>query len=678
MKRLFIFLLFSSFIFSEKIEIEKIFKGEYLKPLPYNFKYKKEENSIYYLRKDEKTILEKFNLKEKKEEKIPLNFEPLSFEIYKDNFYILNDSCWVKTRDFKDFEEIIKETEGSFSENFNYYAYSKNFNLYIYDLNQKKEIKISDDGKENNFYGTIDWVYGEELDLREGFKFSKDDKFISFLQFNEENVGKFPLINFKGKYPSVDFQSYPKAGTKNPSVSLWLYDIEKNKKEIIYSVNSENLISFYGFTPDSKKLIFSIMPREQKEIIFYLYDIKEKEIKKIFKEESKFWINLIQEPLFLNEKDFLWLSELENLSLPFVYSIDGKLIKKIKRNFIVEKIIDIDENFLYFVSISPDPLKREFIKYSLKDGVEEKIFKKDGFLRVQKIENSEFFLVNYSKVKTPHNYYLLNKKSGEIIEIFNSKKEEFERIELPEVEFLKIEDLYGVILKPKDFNPLKKYPLIVYVYGGPHAQVVSDAFGGTYFLFHSFLVQEGFLVFSIDNRGSYGRGKGFESAIYKEFGRNELEDQLKGIKYLKNLKFIDEERIGIWGWSYGGFMVLYALTHTDIFKTGFAVAPVTDWNFYDTIYTERYLGLPEENREGYFNSSPINFVKNLKGKLYIVHGTGDDNVHFQNSVKFINELIKENISFDLMVYPERNHSIRDEKARVHLFEEILKFFKENL
>lgn len=678
MKKFFIFLFFSSLIFSEKIEIEKIFKGEYLKPLPYNFKYKKEENSIYYLRKDEKIVLEKFNLKEKKRERIPLDFEPLSFEIFKEDFYILKDSGWVRTRDFKDFEEIIKEIEGNFSENFNFYAYSKDFNLYIYDLNQKKEIKISDDGKENNFYGTVDWVYGEELDLREGFKFSGDEKFISFLQFNEENVGKFPLINFKGKYPSVDFQFYPKAGTKNPSVFLWLYDNEKNKKEIIYCVDSENLISFYGFTPDSKKLIFSIMPREQKEIIFYLYDIKEKEIKKIFREESKFWINLIQEPLFLNEKDFLWLSEAEGLSMPFIFSIDGKLVKKIKRNYIVEKIIDIDENFLYFVSISPDPLKREFIKYSLKDGVEEKIFKNEGFLRVQKIENSEFFLVNYSKVKTPYISYLLNKKNGEIIEIFNSQKEEFEKIELPEVEFLKIEDLYGVLLKPKDFSPSKKYPLIVYVYGGPHAQVVSDAFGGTNFLFHSLLVQEGFLVFSIDNRGSYGRGKEFESVIYKEFGKNELEDQLKGIKYLKNLKFIDEKRIGIWGWSYGGFMVLYALTHIDIFKAGFAVAPVTDWNFYDTIYTERYMGFPEENKEGYFNSSPINFVKNLKGKLYIVHGTGDDNVHFQNSVKFINELIKENISFDLMVYPERNHSIRDEKARIHLFEEILKFFKEKL
>jgi dipeptidyl-peptidase-4 len=420
------------------------------------------------------------------------------------------------------------------------------------------------------------------------------------------------------------------------------------------------------------------MPREQKEVTFYLYDIKEKEIKKIFKEEDKFWINFAQEPLFLNENEFIWLSEKENLSLPFIYSIDGNLKRKIKRNFIVEKVIDFDKDYLYFLSISPNPLKRELIKYSLKDGKEEKIFKKDGFLSVQKLENSCYFLVNFSKVKTPYIYYLLNKKNGEEIEIFNSKKDDFEKIELPEVEFLKIEDIYGLLMKPKDFVPSKKYPLIVYVYGGPHAQVVSERFGGTNFLFHSLLVQDGFLVASIDNRGSYGRGKEFEGEIYKEFGKKELEDQLKYLEYLKKLNFIDEEKIGIWGWSYGGFMVLYALTHTDIFKAGFAVAPVTDWNFYDTIYTERYLGLPEENKEGYFNSSPINFVKNLKGKLYLVHGTGDDNVHFQNSTNFINELIKENISFNLMVYPERNHSIRDEKARVHLFKEILNFFKKEL
>ena len=499
-----------------------------------------------------------------------------------------------------------------------------------------------------------------------------------FLEFNEEGVGNFPLINYDGAYPSVNYQFYPKAGTKNPSIFLWIYDIERQKKEVLYTIDSESYLAFYQFTPDSKFLITGLMPRDQKSINFYKIYLKEKEIKKILKEEDKFWINVIQPPIFLNDKNFLWLSEREDFSLPFIYSIDGDLIKFLKRKEMVEKIVDFEEDFLYFISIDKNPLKRKLVKLSLKNGKEEKVFKKEGFLSAKKIENSPYILIYYSKINIPHIIYLLNKNCGELIEMFNSKTEEFDKIKIPEHQFLKIDDLYGVLLKPKDFEPLKKYPLIVYVYGGPHAQIVSERFGGTNFLFHCLLTQEGFLVFSLDNRGSYGRGKKFESAIYKEFGKNELEDQLKGIRYLINKGFVDEKRIGIWGWSYGGFMVLYSMTHSNIFKAGFSVAPVVDWKYYDTIYTERYLGLPYENKEGYFNSSAINFVEDLNGKLFLVHGSLDDNVHFQNSINFIDKLIKENKKFQFMVYPDKDHSIRGENVRIHLFEEIFNFFKKEL
>lgn len=678
MKKFLIIFLFSHLLFSEKIEFEKIFKAKYTKPFPYNFKYNKKEDSIYFIKKEEKIGLFKLNLKEKKEEILKIDFEPLAFEIFEDSFFLLGKDGWFKTSNLKEFEKITEISGGIFSPSYNFYAFYKDFNLYLFNLKEKKEIKVTEDGKKERFYGEVDWVYGEELDLKDGFKFSRDEKYLAFLQFNEEGVGKFPLTDYRNTYPEVDFQFYPKAGGKNPSVSLWIYDIEKEKKEILYSVDSERYLPLYTFTPDSKNLIFAVMPRDQKNLNFYKIDLKEREIKKIFKEEDKFWINLIQEPFFINERDFIWLSERENLALPLIYSLDGKIQKSIKRNYIVEKVIDFDENFIYFISISPDPLKREIIKYSLKDGKEENLFKKDGFLSVSKIENSPYFLIYYSKPYIPTIIYLLNKKNNEFFEIFNSRTEDFEKLELPEVEFLKIDELYASMIKPLNFNPEKIYPVIFYVYGGPHAQVVSERFGGSTFLFHCLLAQEGFLIFSLDNRGSYGRGKEFEGAIYRQFGKAELEDQLKGIGYLKKLPFVDSQRIGIWGWSYGGFMVLYSMTHSDVFKAGFAVAPVSDWNLYDTIYTERYLGLPWENKDGYFNSSPINFVKNLEGKLFLVHGTLDDNVHFHNSTNFIQELIKENISFDLMIYPERNHSIRDENARLHLFKEIINFFKKEL
>lgn len=678
MKKFFLFFFFSTFLFSEKIELEKIFKDFYIKSLPFDFKYNGKENAIYYLKKEEKNCLNKFNLKEKKSEKIELEFEPYSFEVFGEDFFILKEEGWYKTKNFKEFDKMCGISGGKFSPSFNYYAYTKDFNLFIFDLNEKKEIKITEDGRKEDFYGEVDWVYGEELDLKDGFLFSKDEKYLVFLEFNEEEMGSFPLINYNGTYPSINYQFYPKAGTKNPSLFLWIYDIKKQKKEILYTIDSENYLAFYDFTQNSKYLVFGLMPRDQKTINFYKIDLKEKEIKKILKEEDKFWINIIQAPFFLNDKNFLWLSEREGFSLPFIYSIDGDLIKFLKRKEMVEKIVDFEEDYLYFISIDSNPLKRKLVKVSLKDGKEEKVFKKEGFLSAKKIENSPYILIYYSKLDTPHIIYLLNKNNGELIEIFNSKTEDFDKIKLPENQFLKINDLNALLLKPKDFVPSKKYPLIVYVYGGPQAQLVSERFGGATYLFHSLLVQEGFIVFYLDNRGSYGRGKNFESAIYKEFGKNELEDQLKGIRFLIDKGFVDEKRIGIWGWSYGGFMVLYSMTHSDIFKAGFSVAPVVDWKYYDTIYTERYLGLPDENKEGYFNSSPINFAKDLKGKLFLVHGSLDDNVHFQNSINFIDKLIKENKKFKFMIYPNRDHSIRDGNVRIHLFEEIFNFFKKEL
>lgn len=679
MKKILFCLIISPILFSENIEVEKIFENFYIKPLPYNFKYNKNDNSIYWLIKEKDVFFESFSLRDKEIKRIELKEigKIFSFEIIEDYFFFFTENGIFKTNDFKEFEKILDMSFGKFSKNGNFISYTKGYNLYIFSLKEKKEIKVTDDGEKSKFYGKVDWVYEEELNLKEGFKFSDDEKYLAFLCFDEGGVLNFPLINYESPIPSIEYIFYPKAGSKNPFVSLWIYDIEKNKKEFLYAFDSENYIVFYTFTPDSKSIIFATMPRSQKKLIFYDLNIKTKEIKKIYQEDSLTWVNFLGDPIFINKEEFLFLSEKEGFSKPYIISKNGD-IKKFKFEKILEKIVDFEERYFYFIEISPNPLKRKFKKFSILDGSEKDLFKKEGFLNAQKIENSPFVLIYYSSFNRPNILYLFNREDESIIEIFNSAKEEYYKLELADFEFIKIKDLYGILLKPKNFKKDKKYPLVLYVYGGPHAQVVSERFGGSTFLFHNYLVSKGFLVFSLDNRGSYGRGKNWEEHLHRQFGKVELEDQLKGIEYLKSLGFIDEERIGIWGWSYGGFMVLYAMTHTDIFKAGFSIAPVVDWKLYDTIYTERYLGLPEENEEGYFNSSPINFAKNLKGNLFLVHGTLDDNVHFQNTVNFINELIKEEKKFKLMIYPNRDHSIRDEKARIHLFREIYNFFEEEL
>jgi dipeptidyl-peptidase 4 len=327
----------------------------------------------------------------------------------------------------------------------------------------------------------------------------------------------------------------------------------------------------------------------------------------------------------------------------------------------------------------------QLYRVSLRDKSITQITHQDGTHDVLIAPNTFDFVDTFSDAQTPPRQDLYSADGSRIATINENKVAELDDYHLSRVEFVNVKaddgtKLYAMMIKPPDFTPSKRYPVLISVYGGPEAQQVRDAWGGVSLLWHQMMAENGYIIFTLDNRGSYNRGHAFETPVYHQFGKIALEDQLAGVNYLKSLPYVDGSRIGIWGWSYGGYMTLYALTHAPgVFKAGVSVAPVSDWHLYDTIYTERYMGLPQENPEGYRDSSPVNQARNLSGKLMMAQGTGDDNVHFSNTSEMINELIEaQSYPAKLMVFPGRGHPISDHSARVQLFEGITKFLEANL
>jgi dipeptidyl-peptidase-4 len=339
---------------------------------------------------------------------------------------------------------------------------------------------------------------------------------------------------------------------------------------------------------------------------------------------------------------------------------------------------DPKETGVYFLSTEADRFGRNLVRLDFKDGRRTLLTEGRYTHSVTLSPDASAYVDVSSALRAPPKAELvrMGRKAGFVLA--EAATPELKRMRLPQIESLAIDGCDALLMKPADFDPAKRHPVLVYVYGGPGPQMTQNAWGRATFLFHALLAREGYLVLTLDNRGSAGRGQVWEAELLKRFGQKELEDQLKGVAWLRRQPWVDEGRIGLWGWSYGGFMTLYALTHSKEFKAGVAVAPVTDWHYYDSIYTERYLKLPRDNEQGYKDSSPVNFAKDLHGALFLAHGTGDDNVHLQNTVTFLDALVKENKPYQLHLYPGRDHSIRDDAARIHLFGAIYDFLIENL
>jgi dipeptidyl-peptidase 4 len=581
-----------------------------------------------------------------------------------------------------------KEELPTFSPDGRRIAFVRANDLYAIELDGLRETRLTRDGNEVVYNGKLDWVYGEELANREarGYEWSPDGRSIAYVRLDDAPVAPAPLVDYLAVPPSVEWQRYPKAGAKNPIASFHVVDLDGKERIAPQKQSDSYIVPGFSWTPDSAAVCFRTLNRAQNRQDVWLLTLKDGSERTLFVEQDPFWVNVVDPPRFLRDGRYLWKSERSGFAHLSVGRTAGGSAQPITRgDWVVDKIVGVDETsgYVYFTATEENVRRRPIYRVAF-DGT--------GFAKITSTPRGQhsallspdgrLLLDTYSSVSEPPVLSLLS-SSGKTVRVVYRPDSRLDEFELGTVEETSVtaDDgprLEAALLKPAGFDPSKKHPVIVYVYGGPHSQVVRDAWGATTLLDH-LLASRGFLVWSLDNRGSFGRGHAWEAAVFRDMGRRELADQLAGVRHLKTLPYVDGARIGIWGWSYGGYLTLFSLTRApDVWKCGIAGAPVTDWKFYDTIYTERYMKTPQENPDGYERSAPLSKAGDLAAPLLIIHGGSDDNVHLQNTVAFTDALVRAGKPYELQVQARQKHGFRGAESLNFRNRAIVRFFEENL
>jgi dipeptidyl-peptidase-4 len=577
----------------------------------------------------------------------------------------------------------------AFSPDGNKISYVRDNNLFYFDLNNNSENQITSDGKKNNIInGSADWVYEEEFGLKEGFIWSPNSDKIAFFRFDESNVREYTYIDYDSLYPSKYSYKYPKAGEDNSIVDVYVYEISTAKLSKVDLGEDKNIyIPRIKWTNDNDKFCIMKLNRLQNAVDVILVNAMDISTKVILHEENKYYLN-INELSFLKNNNFIWQSERDGFNHLYLYNLEGLLINQItKGKFDVSGLTGVDEKGLvYFSTSDNEPMERYLYSIKLDGSDKKKLTPAKGFNAVQFNKDYTYYIGNYSNINEPGNTSIY-KSSGEPmrkLEDNSALKKKLEDYNIGKYEFFKFKtseniELDGWMVKPVDYDAEKKYPVIIYVYGGPGANTVTDIWQSYFGFWFQYMTQQGFVVVSVDGRGTSGKGEEFKKCTYMQLGKYETEDMIETAKYLGSLSHIDKNKIGIFGWSYGGYMSAMCITKgADYFNTAVAVAPVTNWRYYDNIYMERYMRTPQENASGYDDNSPINYVDKIKGNFLMIHGTSDDNVHFQNSVEMVKAMIKANKKFDSEYYPDKNHNIGGGLTRLHLFTRISEYFIKNM
>jgi len=570
-----------------------------------------------------------------------------------------------------------------------YVSFVREHNLWLVGTVDGKERALTTGGSEEIRKGELDWVYPEELDITTAYWWAPDSSSIAYLEMDERKVTQFPLIDFESYTGEAELQRYPVPSNANPTVRVFAAFVAGGEPRVMDTgSNTDIYIPRVNWLPDSRHLAIQRLNRPQTVLDVLLADTTSGKSSVLLMDKDQYWINVSHDLHFFQDgKRFLWSDERTGYRELYLYDMSGKQLAQLtKGEWEVSHVDSIDEvkGIVYFTGTEKSPLERQLYRVALDGTGFARITKEDGTHGVQFAPNSAQFVDAYSNSMTPPRQDLYRMDGSKLATIEENKVPELAEFHLSPVEFLTVKSHDGITLncfmiKPPNFDPAKKYPALVFTYGGPHAQIVLNSWGGATFLWHELMAQKGYIIFALDNRGSTGRGHLFEEPIHFRFGAQELSDQRDGAEWLKLQPYVDGNRIGIWGWSYGGHMTLHALFEApELFKVGFAGGPVTDWRFYDTIYTERYLGLLPENEESYQESSPIKKAEKLKGKLLIAQGTSDDNVHYSNTLALIDELIKAQKYVEVMAFPGRGHGVNDPPARRVLMNRVTQFFLDNL
>ncbi|HEX8577035.1 MAG TPA: S9 family peptidase [Flavobacterium sp.] len=572
-------------------------------------------------------------------------------------------------------------------------GFAKANNLFVYDIASKQTIQVTNDGKKNAIInGITDWVYEEEFAFVRAFDWSADGTKLAYIRFDESQVPEFSM-NIYGTdlYPVTDFFKYPKAGEKNALVSLHVFDVKNNQTK---TINLGNYTDFYiprlKWTNDANVLSVQVINRHQDNLDLIFVDGTTGTAKVVLNEKDKAYVDITDNLTFLKDNSFIWTSEKDGFNHIYVYDKTGKLKNQVtKGNWEVTSYYGLDEKnkTIFYQSVENGSINRDIYKISLDGKNKTRLSTATGTNAATFSPNFQYYINSFSSVTVPVAYTLNDAKTGKVVQsVVNNDAllEKLKAYNLPTKEFFVLKTEKGIelnawMIKPKDFDPAKKYPVFMYQYSGPGSQQVKNSWYGTDDFWFMMLSQQGYIVACVDGRGTGYRGADFKKVTQKELGKYEVEDQIDAAKVIGNYTFADKNRIGIFGWSYGGFMSSNCiLKGADVFKMAIAVAPVTSWRYYDSIYTERYMQTPQENPGGYDENSPINHVSKLKGKFLLVHGTADDNVHVQNSMKMIEALVQANKQFDWALYPDKNHGIYGGKTRIQLYTKMTNFIKDNL
>ena len=640
---------------------------------------------------------------------IQTNFEQIYRHSFSANYYIyhIDTKVAVPLADFK----LGKQHLATFNPAGTMVAFVRANNLFIYDLSKRTETQVTVDGEFNKIInGGTDWVYEEEFALLTGFQWSPAGDRLAYYKFDEAMVREFSMDMFGSLYPTQYTFKYPKAGETNSRVEIWWYDTVTRENKIVNTGdNKDQYIPRIKWTHDNSKLCIMRMNRHQNHLELLMTDLAASqpfviETKVMYEEKAATYIDINDALTFLKDGSFIWMSEKDEYNHIYHLNADGTLRKQLtKGRYDVIDFYGYDEASAtaYFsctattMDILTNPMEegRAMSKhiYSVQSGK-----KKLTYCPISVMAGTNdadfsvgytYYIVHHSAANTPMTSVLYARESGKAVRtlVANEKlSSNLKKYDLAKKEFFVFTNSHGDVLNgwkmmPTNMDPAKKYPVLVAIYGGPGSNTVSDAWGGRNYMWYQMLCQQGYIVVSCDPRGTQYRGRAFKHSTYMNLGKNETDDFIDLAKHLGTWSSVDTARIAMQGWSYGGYMTSLCMTKgADFYKAGIAVAPVTNWKYYDSIYTERFMRTPQENNGGYENNSPINFAKNLKGSYLLVHGSADDNVHYQNSMDMITALVAANKQFDLFIYPNKNHGIYGGNTRLHLFTKMTNFLNENL
>ncbi len=566
-------------------------------------------------------------------------------------------------------------------------AYRLDNDLYCLDVAAKKSKRITFDGAPTLMNGRLDWVYPEELDLGTAFWWSPDSTRLAYLQFDTGREFVYPQADLLGLRAMAEPERYPQAGTPNAEVRVGMVSV-KEERPLTHWLDlgetRDSLIARVDWLAGGKRVAIQRLNRIQNRLDLLVADAATASVSALLGETDPYWINLSDAYRFLDDGSLLWSSERDGYRHLYLYGPDGKLKNRVTEgDWEVTRLTGVDETGrrIYYQSTEASPLERQLYSIGFDGSAKTRLTQAAGTHQVDMSPRFDYFLDRFSSFTDPPSTTLRTADGAEAAVPRPANRKVFEEYDLPPIEIVEVPapdgaKLYASLIRPPNFQAGRKYPLIVMVYGGPGAQSVVNAWRGVGL--NQVLAAKGFLVWQLDNRGSIGRGHAFETPIFHRFGKTELADQLVGIDYLVKRGYADPDRVGITGWSYGGYMTLYSLLNApQVFRAGFAGAPVTNWHNYDTIYTERYLGLPSGNEAGYKDGSAVTYAANLKSKLLIVHNIEDDNVLFQNTIQMADALEKAGKDFRMIVYPQKMHGVAGKAAR-QLDEVRIEFFDEAL